>query len=156
MIKKRSIRQKLMISYFLIVGICLLVSGIIFNIFIRQYFINSYETTLTREAQRVAITYINSSPDTSNNQLQTHILISAASKFVDGTYYIIDKNGNHLHIQQRGNTKLPYVPLNRLVKTKVFVEGKPFVGEFPTDNPNRVFVAYPIQNQGQITHALIL
>ncbi|UOF90874.1 HAMP domain-containing histidine kinase [Fodinisporobacter ferrooxydans] len=136
------IRSKLMMSYFVIVVITLVISGIIFNVFIPRYFVQSTENTLLNEAKHVVQTYENISRLLDNPLFSRRILVYLPTRSIQGTFLLVDLQAERI-LARKGTINVSTVPLIQKIRP-VMIAGKTFSDVYPVTKPEFVLVAYPI------------
>jgi signal transduction histidine kinase len=154
---KMSIRNKLILSYFVIVVVTLLISGIIFSEYIPEYFIDATERSLTEEAKQIVQYYENTSQLSNDPIFQRRILVSLPSKSIEGASLLVDV------IQGKVINKTNKVVISHMdvlidrIRPQI-VSNQVFTDVYPKTNPEFVLVAYPVQSpyEPQPSSALIL
>jgi signal transduction histidine kinase len=140
---KSSIRNKLILSYFVIVVVTLLISGIIFSVYIPKYLVGATERSLTTEAKQIVQDYVDSTQLINDPIFQRRVLVSLASRTIEGASILVDiRTGEVLN----KNKQIVISNMNALVKAirPQILKNEAFTDVFPEQNPDYVLVAYPV------------
>ncbi|MFC4768014.1 sensor histidine kinase [Effusibacillus consociatus] len=151
---KSSIGKKLVLTYLVLIGVTLAVSGVLFNAFIKNYMVEEAKSSLRTEAGHL-IELMGADQAAVIDPIKKRVITKIALSTIESDYFIVQKSNQ----QVIASSSKDIVKLNRspFPVSEVY-EGRGIEGEAQVKGKDIVYVALPMDlgKGSQVTHAVVL